>query len=131
MEIKHFEVTTKSWYDQARKFENSYSAKAKRRFSKLFTSEELGDLRIKASAKFLYFESLNKYNIWATPFYLFADSDSEGNVKTLGFKSQSELYPEIPEFVLAKSEQILSIFQELYPKYIADYKKVNYFEFEK
>ena len=130
MEIKHFEVTTENWYNQAKKFESSYRAKANRRFRKLFTPEELGDLRIKADAKFLHFESLNKYNIWTTPFYFFADSDLEGNVKSFTFKSQSELYPEIPEFVLAKSEQILNTFQELYPKYFADYKKVNYFEFE-
>ncbi len=130
MEIKHFEVSTKDWYNQALKFENNYRATAKRKFIKLFTSEELGDLRIKASSDFLYFESLNKYNIWTTPFYLSADSDSEGNVKTFSFKSQSELYSEIPEFVSAKSEQILNVFQELNRKYIVDYKKVFYFEFE-
>ena len=101
-------------YKLAVKFQNSINSKAKRRFSKIFSAEELNGLTAKADYNSIYFENKNKYGNWYCLFWIAAELNSDKTeVVNLIFRSQNKLYPELPEFISDKKQQILDIFTEL------------------
>jgi len=110
-------------YKAALKVQNSYRTKAKRRFSKVFSAEELNGLTTKSDYNSVYFEKLNKYNIWKCDFFIFPILNSDRTkIVEIGFRSQNELFPELPQFISDKKQQILEIFTELYFNYLSDCK---------
>ena len=103
------------------KFQNSIRSKAKRRFNKLFSAEDLNGLTATSDYNSVYFEELNNYNIWTSLFIinpLFNSDRSE--IIDIIFRSQSELHTEIPQFLSDKKQQILNTFTELHKLYTAE-----------
>ena len=96
------------------KFQNSIRAKAKRRFDKIFSAEDLNGLTAKSDYSGICFEKINRFNNWSCWYFINPVFNSDRTKAVdLFFKSQSEDYPEMPQFISDKKQQILDIFTEL------------------
>ena len=117
LEIKKLEETSKEWAIQARKFERSFEGKSTRRFKKLFPEAELEGLKITGFENVLYFQKKNEKVNLKTPIVVYAVIKEEEVVGVMYKLQESELYSEVPEFILNKEKEIIEVFKEIYPEY--------------
>jgi hypothetical protein len=102
-------------YRTAVKFQNSFRQKAKRRFAKIFTEADLNGLTAKADVSTVCFEILNRFGNWHCEYWISAEFNSDRTeIVGILFHSQSTDYPEMPQFLVNKKQQIIDIFTELY-----------------